>query len=104
MVQLNPSNFNEVVESGKVLAVKFGAPWCGTCKSLEAQLDQIIESDKYQVAEVNVEESADIAAQYGIMSIPALLFFKDGQKVDEASFVGFRPAEYIQETLDSLSK
>ncbi len=75
----------EVVKSDKLVVVDFWAVWCGPCKMIAPILEEIAtEYDgKLKVAKVDVDSNAKIAAQYGIMSIPTLLFFKDGKVIDQ---------------------
>ncbi len=73
-------NFNELIAKGLVL-VDFYADWCGPCKMLSPNLEEI--SKEYNVIKVNVDLFEDIARNYGIMSIPALYLFKDGEVIDK---------------------
>jgi len=78
---LNSDNFNEKIRSGATV-VDFYADWCGPCKRLTPVLEQIADSNKdINVFKVNVDDCNDIASQYGVRSIPYLVFFKDGEKV-----------------------
>ena len=89
-IELNSANFEaEVLKSDKPVLVDFWAPWCGPCRMLAPILSQIAEekADVLKVGKVNVDEDADLAAKYGISSIPALFLFKDGKVV--AQTVGF---------------
>lgn len=99
----NNDNFDsDVLKSDKTVLVDFWAEWCGPCKMLTPVIDQIAEEnkDKYSVGKVNVDECPDIAAKYGIRSIPCLLFFKDG-KVEKQT-VGVVEKSEIQSALESI--
>ena len=86
--------FNTEIEEGLVL-VDFWATWCGPCKMIAPVLEEIDAemSDKAKIVKVDVDENQATASQFGIMSIPTLVFFKDGKPVDKA--VGFQPKEAL---------
>lgn len=99
---LSTSDFDEVVDQAeKLVLVDFWAEWCGPCKQLKPRLEELAEEYEGEVDfyRVNVDENQDLAGQFGIRSIPSLLVFKDGDKVEE--IVGAVPKENISEQLDS---
>ncbi|MCI5846092.1 MAG: thioredoxin [Candidatus Limiplasma sp.] len=88
----------EVLHSDKPVLVDFYADWCGPCKMLSPVVEQIAgESDAYHVCKINVDQAADIAARYGIMSIPTLIVFKDGEAVKRT--VGVQSKQAIADLL-----
>ena len=81
-IEFTSANFqSNVLESDKVVLVDFWAEWCGPCKMLTPIIDEIANEHKdiHSVGKLNVDSNSDIAAQYGIRSIPCLLFFKNGK-------------------------
>ncbi|MGL4946342.1 MAG: thioredoxin [Cetobacterium sp.] len=100
VLSLNNSNFkNEVVESKGIVLVDFWADWCGPCKMLAPTLEELSEETTAKICKVNVDESGDLAGDYGIRSIPTMIVFKDGVKVDQ--IVGLRQKSELLEKLNS---
>lgn len=93
---------NEVIESETPVLVDFWAEWCGPCKKLSPLLDEIANEmgDQIKVAKVNVDNERALGMMYQVMSIPTVLLFKNGQKVDE--FVGLRPKSEIVSKIEAL--
>ena len=90
-VQLTDDSFEtDVLKSESPVLVDFWAPWCGPCKAIAPLLDQISEEkgDAAKVVKVNVDDSQELAAKYGVRSIPMLLFFKDGEQKDKVVGAG----------------
>ena len=98
-IVLNEQNFDEVTSKGVVL-VDFWATWCGPCKMMAPNVDEIATDyeGKVTVGKVDVDECSSLAARFGIMSIPTLIVFKDGEKKDV--LVGYRLKIQIAEVLD----
>ena len=80
ILDLNGSNYDDTVKSGVVL-VDFWAPWCGPCKMQTPILEKVVAAvgDKAVIAKVNVDENPELAAKYGIRSIPTIILLKDGE-------------------------
>jgi thioredoxin 1 len=104
VVTITDDNFDlEVVQSSVPVLVDFWAPWCGPCKMIAPILDEIAteRAGTTKIAKVNVDESPNIAAKFGIQSIPTLIFFKNGQKVEQ--MVGARGKKDLIAKLDALA-
>jgi len=92
---INSSEFSGLLQEDKLLVVDFFATWCGPCKKLSPTLDEVSEEldEQVNIVKVDVDESEDLAMDYGIRSVPTVLFFKNGQQVDK--FVGALPKSEI---------
>ena len=92
---LNENNFeNEILNSDKTCLVDFYATWCGPCKMMAPTVDEIAsENPDIKVGKLDVDEADTIAMRYGIMSIPTLMVFKNGEPVK--TLVGVQPKENV---------
>ena len=95
------TSFDSLLEGEKLVIVDFWATWCGPCRMLSPPLDEVEEemSDKLTVVKVNVDDADEIAMRYRIMSIPTLLFFKNGQIVDKT--VGAMPKSTLVDKINA---
>ena len=95
------TSFDGLLEDQKLVIVDFWATWCGPCRMLSPLLDEVEAemSDKITVVKVNVDDADEIAMRYRIMSIPTLLFFKNGQLVDKT--VGAMPKRTLVEKINA---
>ena len=94
-ININKNNFrNEVLDSEKPVLLDFWASWCGPCRMVSPILDEIAaERSDIKVGKVNVDEQPELAAQFGVMSIPTLVVMKGGKVANQ--MVGARPKGQI---------
>lgn len=96
---ITDSQFQATVAQGVTL-VDFWAPWCGPCRMIAPVLEELASelNGKAKIVKINIDENPDVAGQFGIMSIPTLLLFKDGQKVDQK--VGSLPKPQLKSFIE----
>ena len=99
-MKLTKSNFKDMVTNNKVVVVDFWAAWCGPCRMLGPIIDELEKDyvDKAIVAKIDTVEEGDLAAQFGIRSIPTILIFKDGVKVEQV--MGVRPKSFYSDKIE----
>lgn len=97
-VKVTDSTLTSEVQDGITL-VDFWAPWCGPCKMLGPVLEELAAefAPKIKIAKLNIDENNVTASQLGIMSIPTMVLYKDGQPVEK--IVGYQPKELLKEYL-----
>ena len=101
-MEFTDGNFkSEVLDYDGVTVVDFWAEWCGPCKAIGPSLEELSDemADKVKIAKVNMDENPDLAARYGVRSIPTLLMFKEGEPV--AIQVGAAPKNKLSDWISS---
>ena len=99
---INEQQFSQkVLSSNKLVLVDFFATWCGPCHMIAPILEQVSKESngEYEVYKVDIDQNENLARSYGIMSIPTMILFKDGQIVDK--MIGFRPKNQIVDVLNA---
>ena len=99
-IELTTANF-DVVKEGVAL-VDFWAPWCGPCRMIAPIIEELANDydGKAKICKVNTDEAQDLAVQFGVRSIPTILFFKDGEL--KAQLIGAQSKQIIADKLNSL--
>ena len=96
VMHVTDSSFaQEVLQAHQTVLVDFWAGWCGPCRMLAPALEELAaEHPEVKICKVNIDEDPDLALQYGVMSIPTLVVFRDGQVVRQSS--GLQPKQALE--------
>lgn len=102
ILKLTDADFDTQVKTQPLMVVDFWAEWCGPCRTIAPVLEELAAEygDRLTVGKLNVDESRQIAARLGIRSIPTLLFFRDGARVDQV--IGAHPKATIKAKIEHL--
>lgn len=102
ILKLTDADFDAQVKAQPLMVVDFWAEWCGPCRMIAPVLEELAGeyADRLAVGKLNVDENRQVAARFGIRSIPTLLFFRDGARVEQV--VGAHPKSTIKAKIDQL--
>ena len=92
--KLDNESFDDVVKNGSWL-VDFSATWCGPCKMLELELEEV--KNEINILQIDVDKHSDLASKFGIMSVPTLLVYKDGKMIKQS--VGYKDKDELLELM-----
>ena len=102
VAELSDADFEqEVLQSSEPVLVDFWAPWCGPCRQITPMIEELANenSGSAKVLKVNIDDNPEMAQKFGVMNIPTLLVFKDGNVSER--FVGVQPKAKLQEAIDA---
>lgn len=100
MIHFNKDTFDKTLAEGKLMMVDFWAEWCGPCQMLGPVIESLAEKfeGKAIIGKVNTDEEGELAMRYSVMSIPTVIFFKDGKEIDRK--VGVMPPDVFIQVLE----
>jgi thioredoxin 1 len=101
-IEITDANFDSIIKQYSSLVIDCWAPWCGPCRMLAPTIETLAKENKGRVVfgKLNTDENTAIATKFGIMSIPTLLFFKNGKLVDK--MIGAVPKQYIEQKIEKI--
>lgn len=101
-IEITDANFDSITKQYSAMVIDCWAPWCGPCRMIAPTIDALAKDNKGKVVfgKLNTDDNMAIASKFGIMSIPTLLFLKDGELVDK--MIGAVPRQYIEERIKKI--
>ena len=99
---ITDQNYDNLLAQGKPIVIDFSAEWCGPCRKMAPIVEQLAQKydGKVIIGSCNVDENEELASKFGVRSIPAIFFVKDGQPIDK--IIGAVPASTVEEKVQAL--
>lgn len=102
--QFTDSNVKEIIASGEPVVIDFWATWCGPCMRLAPTIDELAAQceGKVKIGKYNIEEENELSTEYRIMSIPTILFFKNGEQIRDLRLAGSQTKATLEAQIEKL--
>lgn len=103
-IHFTDANVHEIIASGEPVVIDFWATWCGPCVRMAPTIDEVAQEyeGRVKVGKYNIEEESDLGTKYRIMSIPTILFFKNGEQVKDLRLAGSQTKAKLVEQIEKL--
>ena len=103
-ITVTDNNYQEVLSSELPIVLDFWATWCGPCRQIGPYIAELAEeyAGRVVVGKCNIEEATDLTSDYGIMSVPTVVFIKDGERIEDLDLVGSMSKADIKENIEKL--
>lgn len=103
-ITVTDNNYQEVLSSELPIVLDFWATWCGPCRQIGPYIAELAEeyASRVVVGKCNIEEATDLTSDYGIMSVPTVVFIKNGERIEDLDLVGSMSKADIKENIEKL--
>ena len=103
-ITVTDNNYQEVLSSELPIVLDFWATWCGPCRQIGPYIAELAEeyAGRVVVGKCNIEEATDLTSDYGIMSVPTVVFIKNGERIEDLDLVGSMSKADIKENIEQL--